>query len=80
VTAGRGARSAGAAGWAMSDGGGAPMSIGAGWAMSRGRGGHSSTGEDWASAVAAQPSTQTVKNARRTRVIFASCSYKINRG
>ncbi len=53
---------------------------GGGWAMSGARGGHSSTDDDWARAVAAQPSTQTIKNARRTGVIFASCGDEINRG
>jgi len=59
----------------MSVGGGAGRAISGG-----GLGGHSSTGDDWACAAAAQPSTLMMKNARRTRVIFASCSYKINRG
>jgi hypothetical protein len=49
--------------------GGAPMSAGGGaggCAMSGGRGGHSITDEDCACAAAATPSTQVMKNARRT--------------
>ena len=79
-SAGGAARPASGGGASRSPGGGAPMSDGGGCARSGGRGGHSITDEDCASAVAAQPSTQAVKNARRTSVIFASCSHKINRG
>src|SRR5215471_15414968 len=75
-------------GCARSPGGGAPMSVGGGpdgCAMSGGGlGGHSSTGDDCACALAAQASTQAMKKARQSivvpSVIFASCSYKINRG
>jgi hypothetical protein len=45
-----------------------------------GLGGHSITDDDCARAAAAQPSTQAMKTACRTSVIFASCPYKINRG
>lgn len=45
-----------------------------------GGGGHCITDDDCAYAAAAQPSTLTMKNARRTRVIFASCGAEINRG
>ena len=90
VVDGAGARSVGAGGRPRSLGG-APMSRGGGALMSRGGGGgcamsggglggHSITDEDWACATAAQPSTQPMKSARGTIVIFASCSHKINRG